>query len=416
MIRPFTLLVGLRYTRAKRRNSFISFISLISMLGIALGVMVLITVLSVMNGFEYQIHKKFFSVAPAVTISTGDTQQNNWPDLVKQVTQIPEVSGAAPFVNGQGMLLNQGAVSGSQVIGIVPAQQKTISDLNTKMQSGSLESLTPDSYNMVIGKTLANNLGLVVGNQVNLFTPQSTTTPLGILPRFRRFTISGIFSTENGFGFDSGVAYINYQDAQRLYGSGQGVSGLYLKLNDVYAANEVTQQLQQQLPAFYYVTNWAQQYGAFFDALSMQKTIMFVILLLIVGVATFNLVSTLVMVVNDKRPDIAILRTMGASPRQIMRIFIIQGAIVGMIGVSLGIIGGIILSLNATAIVAAVQQHFHVQLISSSVYFVNFLPSQLRFFDVLNVALIAFGLSLIATIYPALSAAKTQPAEALRYE
>jgi len=416
MIRPFTLLVGLRYTRAKRRNSFISFISLISMLGIALGVMVLITVLSVMNGFDYQIHKKFFSVAPAVTISSGNTQQNDWQKLVSQVMQLPQVSGAAPFVNGQGMLLNQGAVSGAEVIGIVPSQQNTISDLNTKMQSGKLESLMPDTYNMVIGKTLANNLGLVVGDQVNLFTPQSTTTPLGILPRFRRFTISGIFDTDNGFGFDSGVAYINYQDAQRLYSSGNGVAGLYLKLNNVYSANQVSDELQQQLPAFYYVTNWTQQYGAFFDALSMEKTIMFVILLLIVGVATFNLVSTLVMVVNDKRPDIAILRTMGASPRDIMRIFIIQGAIVGMIGVGLGIIGGIILSLNATAIVNAIQHHFHVQLISSSVYFVNFLPSQLHFMDVLNVSLIAFVLSLIATIYPALSASKTHPAEALRYE
>ena len=205
MIRPFTLLVGLRYTRAKRRNSFISFISLISMLGIALGVMVLITVLSVMNGFDYQIHKKFFSVAPAVTISSGNTQQNDWQKLVSQVMQLPQVSGAAPFVNGQGMLLNQGAVSGAEVIGIVPSQQNTISDLNTKMQSGKLESLMPDTYNMVIGKTLANNLGLVVGDQVNLFTPQSTTTPLGILPRFRRFTISGIFDTDNGFGFDFGL-------------------------------------------------------------------------------------------------------------------------------------------------------------------------------------------------------------------
>lgn len=416
MIRPFTLFVGLRYTRAKRRNSFISFISLISMLGIGLGVAVLITVLSVMNGFDYQIHQKFFSVAPAVTISTGDTQQDDWPSLIKQVTALPQVSGAAPFVNGQGMLLNQGAVSGAQVIGIVPSQQNTISDLNTKMQSGKLESLTPDAYNMVIGKTLASNLGLTVGDQVNLFTPQSTTTPLGILPRFRRFTISGIFDTDNGFGFDSGVAYINYQDAQRLYSAGQGVSGLYLKLNNVYSADLVTQELQQQLPAFYYVTNWTEQYGAFFDALSMEKTIMFVILLLIVGVATFNLVSTLVMVVNDKRPDIAILRTMGASPRQIMRIFIIQGAVVGMIGVGLGIVGGVILSLNATAIVNAIQNHFHVQLISSSVYFVNFLPSQLHILDVINVALIAFGLSLIATIYPALSASKTHPAEALRYE
>jgi len=416
MIRPFSLLVGLRYTRAKRRNHFISFISVVSMLGIALGVAVLITVLSVMNGFDSTIRTKFFSVAPAVTVTTTLRPDITWQSLQNIVLKQPEVTNAAPFVNGKGMLLNMGAVNGADIIGVIPKEQDKVSDISKKMVAGSLSSLQPRKYNMVIGKTLAANLGLVVGDQVNLFTPQSTTTPLGILPRYRRFTISGIFNTKSGFGFDSGVAYINYLDAQKLYAGGQATSGLYLKLNDIYAAPAITNKLNRELDTSYYVTNWTQQFGAFFEALSMEKTIMFVILMLIVGVAVFNLVSTLVMAVNDKRPDIAILRTIGATPRQIMSIFVIQGAVVGLIGTLLGVIGGVILALNATAIVNWVQYEFHVQLISSAVYFVNYLPSQLHFSDVLGVAIISFSLCLVATLYPAWTAARTQPAEALRYE
>ena len=414
MIRPLALYVGLRYARAKRRNHFISFISLVSMLGIALGVAVLITVLSVMNGFDYEIRTHFFALAPQVTVMTGQNIEKTWPELQKTIASNSEVVASAPFVTRMGLLSNEGIVSGATVLGVVPSQEKKVSQLDGKLVVGRLSSLNPGSYNIILGRKLANQLGLSIGDKVTLFTPQTTTTPLGIFPQFRRFTISGIFSTKSGFGFDAGIAYINMQDGFRLFS--QGISGLHIKIKNLYQAQSVTQQLQKLLPGEFLVTNWTEQFGSFFKAIAMEKTIMFVILLLIVGVAIFNLVSTLVMVVNDKRADIAILRTLGASPRTIMSIFVIQGAVVGIIGTLVGVIGGVILALNATTIVNSVQQIFHVQFLTNSVYFVNFLPSRLQWLDVLNVSLIAFALSLIATIYPAFIAFRTEPAEALRYE
>ncbi len=416
MIRPLALYVGLRYTRAKRRNHFISFISLVSMLGIALGVAVLVTVLSVMNGFDYQIRHQFFSIAPEVTILSGKNVNTFWKSLQTQVQKLPQVVDSAPFVSGTGMLSNQGVVNGVEMLGILPSEEAKISELAQKVVAGNLTSLTSDSYNVILGQKLAERMGLFVGNKVTVFTPQATTTPLGILPQFRRFTVSGIFDTKGGFGFDTSVAYINLQDAQRLFPPGQGTSGLHIKLKNIYTAQSVTAQLERMLSGGFLVTNWTEEYGPFFSAISMEKTIMFVILLLIVAVAVFNLVATLVMVVNDKRADIAILRTLGASPRTILSIFVIQGAVVGLIGTILGVIGGVILALNATAIANGIQSLFHVQLIKSSVFFVDYLPSQLQWMDVVNVSIIAFVLSLVATLYPAFMAFRTQPAEALRYE
>ena len=417
MIRPLALYIGLRYTRAKRRNHFISFISLISMLGIAVGVTVLITVLSVMNGFDYQIRTQFFAIAPQVTVTTDQNIVFTWKKLKKQVNTLPQVINSAPFIAGQGMLSNQGIVSGVEVVGILPQEESRISELGQKIIAGSLMSLNdPGTYHMVIGNILASRLGVILGDPVDLFTPQVTTTPLGVMPQFRRFTVTGIFSTKSGFGFDKGVAYINLQDAARLFPENQGVGGLHIKLRNIYEAPKISTLLERTLPAGNFVTDCTQQYGAFFRAIGMEKTIMFAILLLIVCVAVFNLVSTLVMVVNDKRADIAILRTLGASPATIMMIFIIQGAVVGIVGTLLGLIGGVLLALNATDIVNGVQHLFGVQLIQSSVFFVNFLPSRLELHDVIGVGTIAFGLSLIATIYPAFVAFRTQPAEALRYE
>lgn len=416
MMRPLALYIGLRYTRAKRRSRFVSFISLVSMLGIALGVAALITVLSVVNGFDREIKQQFFSVAPAVTISTADNISTTWPELSARVAKVPGIEASAPFISGKGMLTNQGLVSGVETMGILTDQEQKISAIADKMVAGHYDSLTPGSFHMLIGADLAASLGLMPGDKVNLFTPQTSTTPFGLLPRFRQFTVSGIFKTHSGFGFDSGVAYINMADAAKLYAAGQISGGLHLQLQDVYAAGRVSDQLSQQLGDNYYVTNWMQTFGTFFKALAMEKTMMFVILLLVVAVAAFNLVSTLMMTVNDKRSDIAILRTIGASPRTILAIFVIQGGIVGLFGTLLGVLGGVVLALNATAIVNWIQTLFHVQFVSSSVYFVDFLPSHLEAWDVVRIGIVAWVLSLIATIYPALVAARTQPAEALRYE
>ena len=414
MMRPLALYIGLRYTRAKHCNHFISFISLVSILGIALGVAVLITVLSVMNGFDYQIRTQFFSIAPSVTVITGKDISKSWPNFQKIIDANPYVVASAPFVTGMGILSNEGVISGINILGILPSQEIKVSQLDNKITAGRLNSLTEEGYNIVIGQKLADQLRLNLGDKINLFTPQAVTTPLGIFPEFHRFTVSGIFTVESGFDFDVNIAYINMKEGEKLFP--QGTNGLHIKIKNIYQAPVVSSELQKLLPSSFFVINWIDQFGSFFNSIAMEKTIMFVILLLIVAVAVFNLVSMLVMTVDDKRADIAILRTLGVSPRSIMSIFIIQGAIIGLIGTLIGTIVGIVLALNATAIVSKIQGVFHVQLIKSSVYFVNFLPSQLQLADVINVALVALALSLIATIYPALIAFQTEPAEALRYE
>jgi len=416
MFRPLSLYMGLRYTRAKRRSCFISFISFVSMIGIALGVMILITVLSVLNGFDDQIKTRFFSVAPQVTVSTSQDISQSWQSLANRLDQMPKVVGSAPFVAGKGMAMHLGSVSALTVMGILPSEENKISALNQKMISGSLASLVPGKFHMVLGKTLAEELGVEAGDEIILFTPQTTMTPIGILPRYKRFQVSGIFEVGEGFGFDQGVGYINFNDAEKLFPAGKNVRGLHVKLNNIYAAPYFTQQLQSTLPFSYFVSNWTQQFGAFFKALAMEKTMMFVILLFIIAVAAFNLIASLVMAVNEKKSDIAILRTLGAKRSTVMSIFIIQGAAIGLMGTLCGIIGGIILSLNATALVNSIQHLFHVQFLSSSVFFVNFLPSQLEWGDVFRVGGLAFLLSLLATLYPAWRSFKIQPAEALRYE
>lgn len=415
MIRPFALYVGLRYTkRAKRRNHFISFVSLASILGIALGVSVLIVVLSVINGFDYQIRTQLFAMVPEVTIFSSQDIFEGWPALQKIIQANPNVVASAPFVTGMGILSNKGTISGINVLGILPSQERKVSKLNHKIVQGHLSSLIAQHYNIVLGKKLANRLGLIIGNKVNLFTPQTTKTPLGVFPQFHRFTISGIFSAKGGFNFDTGIAYVNMVDGMKLFP--RGISGLHVKIKNIYQAGVISRELQNVLPSECIITNWTEQFGSFFNAIAMEKTIMFVILLLIVTVAVFNLVSTLVMVVNDKRADIAILQTLGASPRTIMSIFIIQGAIIGLIGTLIGVISGVILAWHATAIVDFIQNLFHVQFLNSSVFFINFLPSRLQWLDVVNVSVIAIVLSLIATIYPALITFRTRPAEMLRYE
>lgn len=416
MIKPFPLFVGLRYVRAKRRNRFVSFISFVSMIGIALGVTALIVVLSVMNGFDYEIRQQFFSVAPAMTISTNANVGEIWAELQSDLTKNPNIEASAPFISGKGMLINQGLVSGVETLGVYPNEEAKISAVPNKMVKGKFSSLESGQFHMVVGKKLADDLGLRLNDKVNLFTPQTTASPFGIIPRFRQFTVTGIFNTHSGFGFDSGVAFIHFKDAEKLYTQDQAMGGLHIKLYDVYQAPRLTEELNQNLGANFYVSDWSDSFGSFFKALAMEKTMMFVILLLIVAVAAFNLVSTLMMTVNDKRMDIAILRTIGASPRTILSIFVIQGGLVGLVGILIGVGLGSLLALNATAIVEWIQRVTHHEFISSSVYFIDYLPSRLEWRDVLTIGAWAWVLSLLATLYPALVAARTQPAEALRYE
>lgn len=416
MFKPLSIFIGLRYTRAKRRNHFISFISLSSMLGIALGVAVLITVMSVMNGFDEAIKSRILGMARQVTVSTYTGVLRDWQKMVQRVSHYPQVVAAAPFVTGQGMLANQGQVSPVMVTGIVPAEEQKVSILGHKMLDGSLTDLKPQRFGIVLGVNLADRLGLGVGSKVTLVTPQATPTPAGVIPRFKRFTVVGIFKVGNGAGFDDQAAFIHQTDAQALFQLRGAVSGIRLKLQDIYDARQLTQQLQKDLAGDYLVSNWTQEYGAFFSAISLEKTMMFLILTLIIAVAAFNLVSSLVMVVTDKKADIAILRTLGASPAMIMRIFMVQGCIVGIVGTVLGLVGGVILALNVTGLVSWIEATFHIQLLSSDVYYVNYLPSKLIWSDVMRIAFMALGMSLIATIYPAWRASRTQPAEALRYE
>lgn len=415
MFRPAAVFIGLRYTRAKRRNHFISFISLMSMLGIALGMIVLITVLSVMNGFDREIKQRIFGLWPPLTITSQEGPLHNWQGLATTLHDIPFITSVAPFVTGQVLITNNNNVQPVMMTGIDPAAEKKLSELNEKMVQGQLSDLIGGTFGIVLGEELANRLGVMLGDKVTVITSHMSVTPAGVLPRFKRFTVIGLFRAGAGFGFDMALAYVQLADAQKLFQLGNGVSGLHATIQDVFKAPTFSLQLAKQLPTVHIAT-WADQFGTFFHAIQLEKSMMFFILMLIIAVAVFNLVCTLVMVVNDKEADIAILRTQGATPKMIMAIFVVQGAVVGIVGTLLGMLGGILLALHVTEIVNWIQMIFHVQFLSSSVYFVNYLPSELQWLDVVKVSSMAFGLSLLATIYPAWRAAKTEPVEALRYE
>lgn len=415
MFRPVSLFIGLRYTRAKRRNHFISFISLVSMLGIALGVAVLITVLSVMNGFDYEIRHRIFDVANQVSVTNYIGAISEWPAVNKKITQNPNVIAASPFVSGQGMILRGSVANPVLVTGIVPNKEATVSNMQANLVAGSFDLLKPKKFNVIIGQSLAASLGVGVGDKIILLIPQASASPMGVMPRSRQFNIVGIFHVEGNFNYDRGMIYTHMQDAQALYQLQNNITGFRLKVNDLYAAPAIAQALQQTLGDSYYVSDWTEEWGPFFKMVRMEKTTMFIILLLIIVVAAFNLVSSLVMVVTDKRAEIAILRTLGATPRTIMSTFIVQGFVVSLIGVLFGILGGILLALNATNIVTSIQHLFHVDFVAS-VFYIDYLPSRLVWSDVWQISLIAVFLSLFATLYPAWQASRVQPAEALRYE
>lgn len=416
MFRPAALFIGLRYTRAKRRNHFISFIAMFSMVGIMLGVAVLITVLSVMNGFDKEIRGRVFSMVPAMTISSVNGYVENWPSLQKEVDSVPGVTASAPFVNAEVLLSFGGSVQAALLNGIVPDQEKNITQIADKMVAGKLTDLKPGEFGMILGENLAGALRANVGDKVTVVTPQVSMSPAGVIPRFKRFTVVGIFRAGSGFGFDRGLGYVQLQDAQKLMVLGKLVTGLHVATVNPYASPLLAQQMSHDLSSLATISTWADQFGEFFRAVQLEKTMMFLILMLIVAVAAFNLVSTLVMVVNEKNADIAILRTYGATPAMIMRIFIIQGGLIGFFGTLFGVIGGVLLASNVTALVNWIETVFHVQFLSDNVYFVNYLPSVIEWMDVLKISLFSLILSLLATLYPAWRAAKLDPVEALRYE
>ncbi len=385
------------------------------MVGIALGVATLITVLSVMNGFDTVIKDRVLGMAPQIRISTFNGVLPHWEALAQRIAHFPGVIGVAPYVTGQSMMVNLGTTTAAMVTGIDPKLEAQVSGIGQMISKGSLSALKPGSFGIVVGNSLADNLGLTLGDKVTVVTPEATLTAAGVIPRFKRFTVVGIFSAGSGFGFDDHLGYINLEDAKKLYDI-PDITGLRLKITDLYAAPRMTQALAKQFSGRYLVSNWTEDFGAFFSAIALEKNMIFIILLLIVAVAAFNLVSTLVMVVTDKQADIAILRTFGASPRTILQIFIVQGAVIGLAGTILGLIGGVLLASHATGIANTLQSIFGVQLLSSNLYYVDYLPSKLELSDVVEICSIAFGLSLLATLYPAWRASRVQPAEALRYE
>ncbi len=415
MIRPLELFIGLSYTRAKRRTEFISFISLASMLGTALGVTALITVLSVMNGFGEELRGRILSVAAHVTVTGFGDELENWQSVQQQIVENKQVLGSAPYVLAQGLLVRKGKSSGVMVRGILPAEESSVSSLGEKMKSGKMEMLVAGEYGIILGQELAWSLNAWIGDKVTLMAPQASITAAGILPRIKRFTVTGVFEA-GMYEYDSGLVMIHIEDAKKLYRKGDKVSGLRLKLDEIDAAPVFSRQLINQLGSRYRIRNWTQEHVSFFRALKIERNVMFVILMLIVAVAAFNLVSTLVMVVTDKQADIAILRTLGMSPANIMWVFIYQGIIIGLIGTLLGLFGGIALALNVSDIVTAVETFFQVQFMPPDLYYISGFPSHLNWNDVVIIGALSFVLSVLATLYPAWRASKTQPAEALRYE
>ncbi|MDP3088199.1 MAG: lipoprotein-releasing ABC transporter permease subunit [Methylotenera sp.] len=417
----FELFVGLRYTRAKRKNHFISFISLTSMIGIALGVAALIVVLSVMNGFQKELRTRILGVASHLEITGSNNKLSDWQSVVASSVKQAHVLASAPYIIAQGMLSYNQGVQGAIIRGVLPATEDKVADLGRNMKAGSLNDLKSGEFGIILGADLAYNLGAQIGDKVLVMAPQGQFTPTGVVPRLKQFTLVGLFQI-GMYEYDAGLALIHMDDAAKLYRMGSSVSGVRLKLDDLFDAPTISSAMETQLNktansnSIYYVTDWTRQHANFFKAVQMEKRVMFIILTLIVAVAAFNIVSTLVMAVTDKRADIAIMRTFGASPSSIMFIFIIQGALIGIIGTLIGAIFGIVIALNIDTIIPFIEGLFHVQFLSKEVYAISDLPSDLIWSDVITIVIMSFILSLIATLYPSWRASKINPAEALRYE
>lgn len=415
MFRPFELFVGLRYLRAKRRNHFISFISLTSVIGITLGIIVIITVLSVMNGFQTEIRDRLLRMTAHASLLELDGSLDNWQDAADAVAYQPDIVGVAPYVDGQAMMVRGTQVTGILLRGVDPKLESNVSEIADFMLESDFNQIEAGKFKIFLGSELAQYLGSSVGDKVTVITPEASITPAGILPKLRRFEVAGIYEVGT-HQFDRNTAVIHIEDAKKLYRLGDSVSGLRLKLTDLFLAPSVKKQLNRDLQGKYWVTDWTNSNRNFFRAVKLEKTMMFIIMTLIVAVAAFNVVSMLVMVVTDKQADIAILRTLGVPARSILWVFIIQGSLIGFVGTVLGTLGGVLLALNVGDIVASIEKLFDTEFIPSSVYYISDLPSEVLSSDVILVAAISFFLTVIATLYPAYRAARTEPAKALRYE
>src|SRR5690606_21389427 len=415
MFQPLSAAIGLRYLRAKRRNGFISFLSLASILGIILGVVALITTIAVMSGFQQELRERILGMVAHATVSGVDGPLQDWQRAVELAGENPRVLGAAPYVETETLiqgLRRQGAL----LRGVEPSLEPRVSKLADKMKQGRLDDLQPGEYRILLGVELAQVLGVQPGDDINVYIAQTTVTPLGSMPRARRFTVAGIFEA-GAQEYDLGLAVIHLQDAQALTRMGDGVTGVRLRLDDLWDAWNVARDLADGLDGdFYRVRDWSRDHANFFRALKMEKTVMFILLSLVILIAAFNLVSSLVMLVQDKQSDIAILRTLGMSPGAVMRVFVVQGLVVGLAGIAIGVSAGVALASNLSHVVAFVEKVFDTELMPSDVYYISGVPSVVNASDVVMVALIAFVMCLLATLYPAWRASRTDPATALRYE
>ena len=413
MFKPIPVAIGLRYLRAKRRNGFISFISMASILGIALGVTVLITTLAVMSGFQKEIRDRLLQMAAHATVSAEGAPMQDWRHAVEVASADPRIAGAAPYIETESLL--QGPRKQPAIVrGVIPSEEAKVSVLAKKMQQGSVDSLTPGSYNIVIGKELALWLGVDVGDSIVVLLSDTQATPLGAMPRLKRFTVSGIF--EAGYNeIDRGLAVVNMEDLARVLRM-DGVTGVRLRLYDMDQAFTVARDLALKLRGPFRVSDWTQENANLYHSLKMEKTVMGILLSLIVAMGAFNLVSSQVMLVTDKQADIAILRTLGLSPGGVMQVFMVQGSLIGFMGTIMGVIGGIVLTLNLERILGAIEAVFSVKLLPEDVYYITGLQTDMQTQDVVVITVVALVMSFLATLYPAWRASRTQPAEALRYE
>jgi lipoprotein-releasing system permease protein len=415
MFRPLEVYIGLRYTRAKRKNHFISFISFTSMIGIALGITALITVLSVMNGFQKELRERILAMTSHASIIGFANTLSDWEQVSKQAELDPRVVAAAPFIRAEAMLTHQGRVSGALLRGVLPDREADVSRIAGNMIDGRLKDLQVGEFGIVLGRELALVLGAGVGDRITVVTPQANTTPVGVLPRLKRFTVVGIFEA-GMYEYDRTLALVQLDDAQRLFRLEDDVTGVRLRLEDMFAAPRVAREIAVGLGGLYRVRDWTLEHANFFRAVQIEKTAMFVILMLIVAVAAFNIVSALVMVVTDKQADIAILRTLGSTPASVMGVFMVQGIAIGLVGVALGVAGGVGLATNVDTVVAFIEHLAGIKFLAPDVYYISDLPSEVHWNDVVLAGFSAFVLTLLATLYPAWRASRTRPAEALSYE